>query len=87
MRRFRGFTDEDEEFIRDVVRLLEDGALPRQTAKKVWDGIKDETNPLKILGILRRDIASQFFQQTRAHQSRNARSPREVILSAYLISE
>jgi superfamily II DNA/RNA helicase len=87
VRRFRGFTDEDEEFIRAVARLLEDGALPRPTAKKVWEGIRDEINPLKILGVLCRDITPRFFHETRAQQTRTARNPREVILSSYLVGQ
>lgn len=84
IKRFHGFTDEDEAFLRDVTRLLDDGALPRPTTKKVWEAIKNEINPLKILGTLKRDIAPEFFQATRAEQNKQHDNPREVILSAYL---
>ena len=87
VRSFKGFTDEDEEFIREIIRLLEDGALPRPTTKKVVEALKTEINPLKILGILKRDIPSRFFQTTHAAQSSRNTSPREVILSEYLIGE
>jgi len=87
VRTFKGFTDDDEDFIKQVIRLLEDGALPRPTTKKVYAALKDEINPLKILGILRRDVSSHFFRPTRAEQSRFSQSPREVILSEYLIPQ
>ncbi len=86
IRHFPGYTDDDEEFIRQVVRLLEDGALPRPTLKKLADAFKNETQPLKYLGILRRDIPTQFFQSTRAEHTRQHFNPREVILSAYLVA-
>ncbi|MBX3277576.1 MAG: helicase [Acidobacteria bacterium] len=87
IRHFKGFTDDDEEFIRRVVRLLEDGALPRPTTKKLMTALQNEINPLKILSVLRRDIPASFFQPTQAAQSNRNNAPREVILSAYLIGE
>jgi len=85
IRTFKGFTDEDEDFIKQVIRLLEDGALPRPTVKKVYAGVKDEINPLKILGVLKRDVSDHFLRPTRAESSRFSQAPREVILSEYLI--
>ena len=85
IKRYHGFTDEDELYIRQVIQLLNDGALPRPTTKKVADALKKEIEPLKVLGILRRDIPVQFFQATRAQAGHHAISPREVILSSYLL--
>lgn len=87
VRHFRGFTEEDEEFISRVVKLAEDGAMPRATAKRTWEGIKNEINPLKILAILRKEIAPQLFEETLAQKTRGRQSPREVILSGYLVGE
>ncbi|MDQ3257006.1 MAG: phospholipase D-like domain-containing protein, partial [Acidobacteriota bacterium] len=87
IKRFSGFTDEDESFMRDFVRLLEDGALPKPTTKKVWEAIRNETSALKILFLLKRDVPAEFFQTSRATHTRQSANPREVILSAYLISE
>lgn len=85
IQRYHGFTEDDELYIRLVIQLLMDGALPRPTTKKVAEALKKEAEPLKVLGILRRDIPAQFFQPTRAQQSANIFSPREVILSSYLV--
>lgn len=85
IRRYHGFTDEDELFIQSVVQLLADGALPRPTTKKLAEALKKEIEPLKVLAILRRDIPALFFQATRSQQNPHALSPREVILSSYLL--
>ena len=85
IRRYQGFTEDDEVFIEQVSQLLVDGALPRPTTKKVAKALEKESDPLKVLGILRRDIPSLFFQPTRAQQTSHALSPREVILSSYLL--
>lgn len=87
IRRYHGFTEDDELYIRQVIQLLTDGALPRPTTKKVAEALKKESEPLKVLGILRRDISPLFFQTTRAQQSVHSFSPREVILSSYLLEE
>ncbi len=86
IRRYHGFTDDDEAYIRHVIQLLADGALPKPTTKTVATALKKEIEPLKVLGILRRDIPATFFQPTRAQLLHHALSPREVILSSWMIS-
>lgn len=85
IRCYQGFTEDDEQFIQQVIQLLTDGALPRPTTKKVAEALKAEIEPLKVLGILRRDISTLFLQATRAQLTHNTLSPREVILSSYLL--
>jgi hypothetical protein len=84
--RFHGFTDEDETYIRQVIGLIDDGALPRPTTKKVADALKREAAPFKVLGTLKREIPKEFFQATIADRARDAHSPREVILSSFIPS-
>ena len=85
IRQYHGFTDDDELYVQSVIHLLADGALPRPTTKKVAEALKKEIEPLRVLAVLRRDIPSLFFQATRAQQNPHALSPREVILSSYLL--
>jgi superfamily II DNA or RNA helicase len=85
IRRYQGFTDDEEAYIQDVLQLLSDGALPRPTTKKVAEALRKEAEPLKVLGILRRDIPAQFLQPTRAQQMFRGLTSREVILSSWLL--
>jgi len=85
IRSYHGFTDDDELYILNVIHLLTDGALPRPTTKKVAEALKKEMEPLRVLAVLRRDIPTLFFQATVAQQNPHAFSPREVILSSYLL--
>jgi superfamily II DNA/RNA helicase len=87
IRRYHGFTEDDELFIQKVIELLADGALPKPTTKKVAEALKKEIEPLTVLGILRREISALFFQATRAQQASHSLSPREVILSSYLLED
>ena len=49
IRRYHGFTDDDERYIQEVIHLLTDGALPRPTTKKVAEALKKEIEPLRVL--------------------------------------
>lgn len=87
VRRCQQFTEDDEEFVGKVIRLVEDGSLPKATAKKVATALKKPENlqPLKVLAALRRDIKSELFQASPIAHASQALAPREVILSSYLV--
>ncbi len=89
VRRCPQFTEDDEEFIGKVIRLLEDGALPKATARKVAAALKKAENlqPLKVLAVMRRDIKHEFFQTNPAAHASQALAPREVILSSFLVQQ
>lgn len=82
--RFQSFTDDDELYVRQVIGLIDDGALPRPTTKKVATALKKESAPFKVLAILKREIPKEFFQATVADAARDSYSPREVILSSFI---
>jgi superfamily II DNA/RNA helicase len=84
VKHFRGFTDEDELYIKRVITLLEEGALPKQTTKTLVKELSKETNPFKMLVKLKTNIAAEFFKETVAENSAQTSGPREVILSEYL---
>lgn len=89
VRRCPQFTEDDEEFVGRVIRLLEDGAVPKATAKRVAVALKKTENlqPLKVLAVVRRDIKQELFQASPITQARQALAPREVILSSFLIDQ
>ncbi len=84
IRAYHGFTEDDEAYIQDVIRLLTDGALPKAITGRVSAALKKESAPLKVLAILRRDIPAHFFQPA-VGRIDNPAHPREVILSSYLL--
>lgn len=86
IRRCQQFTEDDEEFIGKVIRLVEEGLLPKRTAKELAAKLKDELQPLKVLAILRHDIKRELFQTSPASHASQALAPREVILSSFLVN-
>ncbi|MEW6410927.1 MAG: helicase-related protein [Candidatus Zixiibacteriota bacterium] len=88
---YRQFTDEQEEYLRKVIKELQDGGLPKQTAKTVLKDmtsvIKKEINPLKILGVLQKNIPAELLGSHLAETGAKVGGPREVILSEYFVGE
>ena len=87
IKNFQGFTEDDDEYLREVLRLLEEGALPKQTLKTLSQNLSAENNPMKILGVLKLNIADEFFLETAGESAATTSGPREVILSEYLIAK
>jgi superfamily II DNA/RNA helicase/HKD family nuclease len=85
IKHFKGYTEDDELYIKKVIGLIEEGGLPKQTAKTLAKELGKETNPLKILARLKTNIAPEFFKEPIAESAAQTSGPREVILSEHLI--
>ena len=85
-RKYQGFTDDDEEYIRLVLRGYEYGVIPKNTTKGIKKKIEKESNPLKVLAILKKSIPNNILDLGRPGQS-SVSSKREVILSEYLTGD
>lgn len=79
------FTDEDEEYIGRVLRLIDDGALPKGTVKKILKKIERITLPLPMLAQIKSEISEEFFSP--AFGPVDIAGPKEVILSEYCDGE
>lgn len=86
IKRSHEFTDEDENYVLDVIRILKDGAIDKGTIKRLLGEIEGETDSLKILAKLHTSIPSELFKQTFASSSADISGPKEVILSEYLVN-
>jgi superfamily II DNA/RNA helicase len=88
---FRQFTDDQELYLRKVVKQLEEGGLPKQTTKKtlreLTQELRNDVNPLKVLAILQKNIAAELLESHIAESAAHTFGPREVILSEYLIGK
>ena len=85
------FTDDQELYLKKVFIQLEEGGLPKQTAKntlKALDALKDElVNPFKVLAVLQTHIPKRLLESHYAEQNPAVFGKREVILSLYLSGE
>ncbi|MDD5094492.1 MAG: helicase-related protein [Dehalococcoidia bacterium] len=84
VQRYQGYTEDDEAYLKEVIRLLEEGALPKQTIKNLAKALNTESNPLRILGKLKTLVAPEFFKEPLSESAAQTAGPREVILSEYL---
>jgi len=86
LRKYQGFTDDDEDYIRLVLRGYEYGIIPKNTTKGIKKKIEKESNPLKVLAILKKSIPNNILDLGRPGQP-SVSSKREVILSEYLTGD
>ena len=83
-RYYQGFTDEDEEYIRQVLAAYEAGIVSANATRRIKKEIEREPNPLKVLGILKKEISDTLLERTEKAKTSSDRTRREVILSEYL---
>jgi superfamily II DNA or RNA helicase/HKD family nuclease len=81
-------TEDQELYLKKVLTQIEEGGLPKQTAKttlKALDDLKNEImNPLKVLAVLQMNIPERFLAEHYAERHPQSSGKREVILSMYL---
>jgi len=83
--RYHGFTDDDEEYIRQVLKAYENGVIPQNTTKRIRKQIEKEPNPLRVLAILKNNIPYNLLDSPTARQPVIS-TKREIILSEFLTS-
>ena len=84
VKRFQGFTEEDEDFLRLAFTAFEDGVIPKNTSKRIKDELEKETNPLKVLAILKKNLPYNILSAGQVPQNSGPATIREIILSEYL---
>jgi superfamily II DNA/RNA helicase len=81
-------TEDQEEYLRKVMKQLEGGALPKKTVQRTLNVLnkigKEIQNPLKVIAILKRGISPSLLKSHYAETSIIGEGKREVILSLYL---
>ncbi len=81
------FTDDQEHYLKQVIVQLEEGGLPKQTAKETLKALnalkQDLLNPLKVLGTLQSHVPERLLQEHYAEKNPRSFGKREVILSLY----
>jgi len=84
LQKFSGFTEEDEEFIRSVLKAFENGVVPKNTSKRLKNELEKEIAPLKVLAILKKNLPPTILSVSPSTQ-KIGHDRREVILSEYLL--
>lgn len=90
MKNTQQLTDEQELYLKQVMIQLEEGGLPKQTAKEALKALndlkQDLMNPFKVLTTLHHHIPERLLGEHYAELNPRAFGKREVILSLYLTS-
>ncbi len=91
MKNTKQLTDEQEHYLKRVFTQLEEGGIPKQTAKETLKALdelkKDIMNPLKVLAVLQTRIPERLLAGHYAERNPQSFGKREVILSMFLSGE
>jgi len=91
MKNIQMLTEDQEYYLKRVILQLDEGGLPKQTAKSTLKALndlkQDLINPLKVLAILQMHIPEGLLQAHYAEKNLSSSGKREVILSLYLAGE
>lgn len=86
IKHFKGFTEDDEEYVKLVLRAFENGNITKNASKKLKKELEKEVNPLKVVSILKKNISDNLiYAESNGNKTREDK--REVILSEYLLKK
>lgn len=87
IRRYSGFTEIEEDYLDQVIAKLDAGGIPSKVSKNTWKVINTKSellqNPVKVVTILKKHIASDLLQAAQAQVSASNNAPSEIILSQF----
>ncbi|MCK4796889.1 MAG: helicase, partial [Spirochaetes bacterium] len=86
MKMYKGFTEDEEDYIKKVLNGFENGIIPQKTSQKIKRAIEKEINPIKVIMLIKRNIPYNILN-SKSNSINIEYSPREVILSEYLIKK
>jgi len=88
VRKYKGYTNEDEHYLSQVINALDSGVVPKRTSKDIYSLVKDDidiiNNPIKLINLLRRELPQEFHLDE-SSISGSVDHKREIILSEYFI--
>ncbi len=91
IRKFHGFTEDDEVFIAQVISELDAGAIPKKIAQKIFTKVEQSpeliANPIKLLTLLKLELPKAFLMPMHSEGRANHYAPKEIILSEYFSAE
>ncbi len=91
IKKYQGFTDEDEVYIKQVIDELDSGGIPKKITQKLYKKIQETPdiikNPIKLLEILKSTLPIDFLQPTLNDINKGINTKQEIILSEYFNAE
>lgn len=87
IKNYKGFTEDDEIYIKKVIDELDAGGIPKKISQRIYKKVQEApeivANPIKLLGILKTALPSDFLQPTQNEIDRGMSNKKEIILSEY----
>jgi superfamily II DNA/RNA helicase len=87
IKKYKGFTDDDEIYIKKVIDELNSGGVPKRISQRIYKKVKEtpeiKANPIKLLSVLKTMLPNDFLQPIQNKIDRSVLTKKEIILSEY----
>jgi len=87
IRKYQGFTDDDEAYIERVIAELDSGSIPKKITRGIYQKVSNTpeiiVNPLKLLILLKDLLPMDFLQPSQSGFAAAMSIKKEIILSEY----
>ena len=77
-------TDLEEKFLQLVLERYYEGDIPKSMTKRIKEKIERETEPLKMLYIIKREIPKRFLEKRNLGNTGDFFEKEEIVLSEWL---
>jgi len=82
---FSGLTEEDEWYLENLKKAVEEGSISKRLINKVVKSTKDVKHPLKIFHIIKENITERYLENLAKREGGQSSGKREIILSEVLL--
>jgi len=87
VRNFKGFTEDDEDYVAQVISELDAGGIPKKISQRIFSKVESTpellVNPLKLIALLKLELPSAFLKPNQVEYEKGKGAPNEIILSEY----
>ena len=91
IKKYKGFTDDDEAYIQSVINELDSGGIPKKISQTIYKKVQNTpeiiANPLKLLAVLKTTLPNDFLNPTQNYINTGTSGKKEIILSEYFNAE
>ena len=82
---FKGFTEDDELYLAQLINAIEEGSINKKSISKILKETRSLNQPLKIIHIIRGHIPEKYLKNLAKREGKQTDNKKEIVLSESFI--
>jgi hypothetical protein len=82
---FSGLTEDDEWYLAQLQKAIEEGSVSKKSVSKIVKETKGMNQPLKILHLIRSHVPEKYLENLAKREGRQTGNKKEIVLSESFI--